>query len=92
MTMIAEVTTAPQAAFDGFDAEAWAVYGGAQQLARLAPVTAGVIDDIEAEDDAQGYEDAEDALRQWAVQSQSQQVDDPGICGGCGNWVVNCNC
>ena len=53
---------------------------------------ADVLDDIEQADEAQGYEDAEDALRQWAAQGRSRQADDPGVCRGCGNWASNCTC
>jgi len=28
----------------------------------------------------------------WWTTAPAQQTSDPGTCGRCGNWIINCGC
>lgn len=53
--------------------------------ARRLAITAGVLEDIEREDDQDGYEDAEDVAF-WSIVGSS--LND--ACGICGYWTCRC--
>lgn len=52
---------------------------------RRLVVVAGVLEDIEREDDQDGYEDAEDAAF-WAIVHAARN----DACGICGYWTCRC--
>lgn len=67
-----------------------AACGSRVLVAAGARASVGVIDVAEREDDEQGYEDADDALLQWAA--QPDQGTPSHRCSVCGQWTIDCVC